>query len=318
MSKQSQPKRIFLTGASGYTGSVVTELAVSDGYEVHGLSRSDASDEKLRDLGAVPVRGDLTSLEVLRREAAEADIVLHLATAYVFGGEPYETIRPIDTAAVDAIADGLAGTNKPLVVTSGTLVVPADPTGAETTESTPAEQDPINTRIKTEMHSLGLASRGVRVMSVRMAPYVYGRGGSGIALFMGIAAQTGSVTIVDGGKNRTTVVHVDDAARLFLLAAEKGRAGEIYNASSATEVTSRQISQEIATAVGVPLRDISKEDAVAQLGPMVSFFLSVENRASGKKARVELGWEPRGPGILEDITEGSYREVAKAIGKGKD
>ncbi|WYZ39611.1 hypothetical protein EsH8_III_001525 [Colletotrichum jinshuiense] len=313
----NQQKRIFITGGSGYVGSVVVELAVADGYTVHALSRNEASDEKLLALGAVPVRGDLTSLDVLRRESKEADIVLHLATAYVFGGETYEFFRPTDTAAVDAIADGLAGTDKPLVVTSGTLSVSADPTGAETTEASPADPKPINTRIKTELHSLGLSGRGIRVTSVRLAPYVYGRGGSGVAQFLGIAAKTGSVTFVDGGKNRTTVVHVDDAARLYLLAAEKGRAGEIYNASAATDVTSHQLSVAMAEAVGVPLNDISADDARAQFGPTVAFFLAAENRASGGKAREDLGWAPQGPGILEEISKGSYREVAKALSASK-
>ncbi|KAJ0325781.1 hypothetical protein COL5a_007290 [Colletotrichum fioriniae] len=315
MTSQIPQKRIFLTGASGYVGSVITELALQDGYQIHGLSRNDSSDSKLRNLGAVPIRGDLTSLDVLRHESQEADIIIHLATAYVFGGEPYETFRPIDTAAVDAIADALAGTDKPLVVTSGTLCVAADPTGAETTEASLADPEPINTRILTELHSLDLVKRRIRVMSIRLAPYVYGRSGSGIAQFMGIAAQTGGVTIVDGGKNRTTNVHVDDAARLFLLAAEKGRAGEIYNASSATDVTSFQISEAISAAVQVPLRDISMEVAKTQLGQTISFFLSVENRASGAKAKKELGWDPRGLGILEDISKGSYVEVAKALRK---
>ncbi|KXH29211.1 hypothetical protein CSIM01_00939 [Colletotrichum simmondsii] len=315
MTSQIPQKRIFLTGASGYVGSVITELAIKDGYQIHALSRNGASDSKLRNLGAVPIRGDLTSLDVLRHESKEADIVVHLATAYVFGGEPYETFRPIDTAAVDAIADALAGTDKPLVVTSGTLCVAANPTGVETTEVSPADPEPINTRILTELHSLDLVKRGVRVMSIRLAPYVYGRGGSGIAQFMGIAVQTGGVTIVNGGKNRTTNVHVDDAARLFLLVAEKGRAGEIYNASSATDVTSFELSEAISAAVRVPLRDISMEVAMKQLGQTISFFLSTENRASGAKARKELGWDPRGLGILEDIRKGSYVEVAKALEK---
>ncbi|KAG7047144.1 alcohol dehydrogenase [Colletotrichum scovillei] len=315
MTSQPPQQRIFLTGASGYVGSVITELALKNGYQIHGLSRNKSSDSKLRSLGAVPIRGDLTSLDVIRHESKAADVVIHLATAYVFGGEPYETFRPIDTAAVDAIADALAGTDKPLVVTSGTLCVAADPTGAETTETSPADPEPINTRILTELHSLDLAKRGVRVMSIRLAPYVYGRGGSGVAQFMGIAAQTGGVTIVNGGKKRTTNVHVDDAARLFLLAAEKGRAGEIYNASSATDVTSFELSEAISAAVQVPLRDISMEIAKEQLGQTISFFLSTENRASGAKARKELGWDPRGLGILEDISKGSYVEVAKALKK---
>lgn len=304
-----------MTGASGYIGSVITELAIAEGYDVHALSRTETSDVKLRSLGAVPVRGDLTSLDVLCSESAEADVVIHLATAYVLGVGTYEAVMPVDIAAVDAIADGLAGTGKPLVVTSGTLSVAADPTGAETTEASPPGPSPINARVKVEQHALALASRGIRVTGVRLAPYVYGRGGSGVKLFMGMSTQAGSVTCVDGGKNHTTVVHVDDAAGLFLLAAQKSKAGELFNASAATDVTARQIFDAIAAALGVPVQDIAYADALAQLGETFAWFLKAENRASGAKAVNELGWQPNGMNILDEISKGSYQAVAKTLRK---
>lgn len=316
MATQKQNGRLFVTGASGYVGSVITELAIAQGYDVHGLSRSETSDDKVRSLGAVPIRGDLTSLDVLRRESAEADVVIHLATAYTIGVGTYEDAMPTDLAAVDAIAEGLASTNKPLVVTSGTLSAAPDPNGAETTESSPPESHPINVRIKVEQHSLALASKGIRVTAVRLAPYVYGRGGSGVKLFMGMSARAGSVTCVEGGKNRTTVVHVDDAAQLYLLVAQKGKAGELFNASGATDLTARQIFDAIAAAIDVPVRDISYADAEAQLGETFAWFLKAVNRASSAKAVKELGWQPKGVGILDEINKGSYQAVAEAVRKG--
>lgn len=316
MATQKQKGRLFITGGSGYVGSVATEYAIAEGYDVHGLSRSETSDDKLRSLGAVPVRGDLTSLDVLRRESVEADVVIHLATAYKIGIGTYEDAMPTDLAAVDAIADGLAGTNKPLVVTSGTLSAAPDPTGAETTESSPPDTHPINTRMKVEQHSLALASKGIRVTGVRLAPYVYGRGGSGVKLFMGMSAKAGCVTCVDGGRNRTTTVHVDDAAQLYMLAAQKGKAGELFNAGAATDVTARQIFDAIAAAIEVPVRDISHADAEAQIGETFAWFLKAVNRASGAKAVKELGWQPEGMGILDEINKGSYLAVAEAVRKG--
>ncbi|KAE9572103.1 hypothetical protein CGMCC3_g11879 [Colletotrichum fructicola] len=276
-------KRIFITGASGHIGSEIIRLALADGHSIRALSRTPESDTKLRSLGAVPVRGDLASLAVLRIESAAADAVLHLATAYVFGGAPYESIRHIDFAAVGVIADGLAGTDKPLVATSGTLIVAADPAGAETDEASPIGPNELHTRMLTETYTLSLQDRGIRVMAVRLAPSVHGRGRSGVAQLMDMGAKAGCITVIDGGGNRTTTVHVDDAARLYLLAAEKGKVGEAR---------------------------VEKE-----FGPMMAFFLSVENRASGVKARKELGWEPKGMGVLEDIRQGSYQAVAKALRK---
>ena len=315
MPAMEQRGRLLITGASGYVGSVITALAIAEGYSVYGLSRSEDSDAKLTSLGAKPVRGDLTSLDVLRHESTQADAVIHLATAYQIGHGTYEEVMPIDLAAVDALADGLAGTNKPLVVTSGTLSAAADPKGGETTESSPPEQHPINTRMKVETHSLDLASKGIRVTAIRLAPYVYGRGGSGVKLFMGMSAQAGSVTCVEGGKNYTTTVHVDDAARLFLLAVQKGKAGELYNASGSTDVTARQVFDAIAAAIRVPVRDITYEDALAVMGETFAWFLKAQNRASGVKAAKELGWRPKEVSILDEINKGSYQAVAEAVRK---
>ena len=311
-------QKLFITGASGFVGSVITELAIAEGYHVYGLSRSETSDTKLHSLGAKPVRGDLTSLDVLRSESARADVVIHLATAYKIGVGSYEDVMHIDLAAIDAIADALAGSKKPLVITSGTLSAAADPTGAETNEGSPPEPHPINTRGKVERHSLELASRGIRVTGVRLAPYTYGRGGSGVSMFMTMSARAGSVTCVNGGKNHTTTVHVDDAARLYLLAAQKGKAGELFNASGSTDTTAREIFDAIAAEIGVPVRDITYEEAQGQMGETFAWFLKAENRASGAKAKKELGWQPKGAGILEEISKGSYQAVAEPLRKKAD
>ncbi|KAK3339723.1 hypothetical protein B0T25DRAFT_467049 [Lasiosphaeria hispida] len=315
MTTQKHQKRLFMTGASGYIGSVITELAIADGYHVHGLSRTEASDAKLGSLGAVPVRGDLSSLDVLRHESAEADVVIHLATAYTLSEPSYDAAWPVDKAALDAVAGSLAGTDKPLVMTSGTLIVAADPAGAETTEESPEDPEPINSRGKAEQYALGLARRGVRVTVVRLAPYVYGRGGSGVRLFMNMAAEAGGVTCVDGGKNHITAVHVDDAARLYLQAARSGKAGEVFNASGATDVTARQLFEAMAEALRLPVWDITFADAEARMGETFALFLTAENRASGAKAAKELGWQPEGRGVLEDISKGSYQAVAEVLRK---
>ncbi|KAH8596442.1 hypothetical protein B0O99DRAFT_116756 [Bisporella sp. PMI_857] len=309
-------KTIFITGATGYIGSVITEFAIADGYAVRGLSRSESGDAKLKALGAAPVRGDLTSLDVIRDESAKADFVLHLATAYVLGQTPsYEDVIDIDSAALDAIAEALEGTDKALVVTSGTLSALPHPDGEETTESSPRNSSPINTRGKVEDKALTLVSRGIRVISIRLAPYVYGRGGSGVKLFMDMGAKNGSIVTVESGKSKTTIVHVDDAARLYLLAAEKGKAGETFNASGGTDVTQGQIAEAIAKEIGVQVKNITVAVAKEQMGEVFAFFLNAENRASGKKAQVELGWQPKGSGILDEITTGSYQGVVKELRK---
>lgn len=63
----------------------------------------------------------------------------------------------------------------------------------------------------------------------------------------------------------------------------------------------------------MPCESLSLDEAVPKVGAFLAGFLSVENRASNRKAREELGWEVKGVGILEDIANGSYIEVAKAL-----
>ncbi|XDG05014.1 hypothetical protein ABKA04_004629 [Annulohypoxylon sp. FPYF3050] len=309
-------KTIFMTGAHGYVGSSITRLALSSNlYTVRGLSRSEASDAKLVALGAVPVRGDLTSLTLLRDEAAAADIVIHLADPFNFDlSNGYDHVVKAQRDVADAFAAGMEGSGKPLVMTGGTLLVAADPNGGETDETAPYPEVPFLPRHLVEQHDLSLAKKGIRVSSIRLAPYVYGRGGSGVKLFMQMAIGKGEVLIVDGGKTVTSTVHVDDAARLYLLAAEKAPAGSVYNATDATNISKLEIAEAISEITGVPIKDYTYAEACEKIGPFFARFINSPSRASSAKAKKELGWETKEKaGILEEIRHGSYVAVAKEM-----
>lgn len=316
-------KRIFMTGATGYLGQVLTEFAIAEGYTVRGLSRAEANDAKLTRLGATPVRGDLETLDILKTESARADIVMHLADALLGLGfdTPYDKVLAIDAAAVDAMVAGLGSSGsetKTLITTSGTMMARPDPDGEETEEDAPVMLESPITRYKAWDHAKAAAEEaGVRALCVRLAPFVYGHGGSGVRMFLEGAAAAGAATYVDGGSTRTTTVHVDDAARLYLLVAQKGRAGEAYNASAETDVTMKELQGAIGETLGVPALDLSKEVALTKMPPFLVNFLIMENRGSNKKAVSELGWRPTEPGIVEDILKGSYVDVAKNLGKSK-
>ncbi|OMP82632.1 hypothetical protein BK809_0006942 [Diplodia seriata] len=306
-------QRIFMTGGSGYVGSAVAQLALSRGHQVHALSRSDSSDAKLRALGAVPVRGDLRALDVLREQSAQADVVLHLADSLMNDfSQDYANVVATDAAAVDAIAAGLAGSNKPLVVTSGSLVVAA--TGAETNEDSPLWEKPLNDRIACERHALAQRAKGIAVSAVRLAPFVYGRGGSGVRLFMNMFANAGSAMYVDAGDVVTSAVHVDDAAELYLLAAEKAQPGEAFNGVSG-HVTMRELAEAAGEVLRLPVRSVPFANAEAQWGKFFAHFLSIENWSSGAKAERELGWAPKGLSIIDEVKTGQYVAVAEELKK---
>ena len=303
--------RIFVTGATGYIGRVVTERALAEGHDVHGLSRKEDGDAQLRALGATPVRGELTSLDVLRQESSRADAVLHLAYIHDFGMD-YEQVLRIDGAAVDALGEPLHGTEKAVVVTSGTAVVDPDPAGGETTEDSPLSQTfVLKNRIRSERHALRLSEDRVRVSAIRLPPYVYGRGGSTfVPMLMQMAAKAGESIYVNDGSLRTSDVHVDDAATLFLLAARAAKAGDVFNGTGSTTITLRELAEAIGAALELPVRSVSREEAEAQWGQFLTAFVQFENRPSNRKAVQQLGWQPKGIDMLTDIRSGSYRDLA--------
>ncbi|KAJ4865697.1 NAD dependent epimerase/dehydratase family domain-containing protein [Trichoderma breve] len=291
---QVQRKTIFITGASGYIGSKITELVIADGFIVRGLSRSEKNDDKLRAIGAEPVRGSIDSFDVLTVESANADIVIHLVDTWIAHfNEDYSAVVRDNNLAIDAIVKGIQGTMKPLIVASGSAIVKPDPEHNETDETSPLNIDGINRRYESEQYALDQESKGVRVYSIRLAPYVYGHGGSGIALFMQLALQRGTSVYVGDGLRRTSTVHVNDAAHLFLLVGDLAKA--------------------MAEALGIPVKSVTEEEAIAQLGPALGKFISLENIASSAKAVRELGWKTKEVGVLEDIAAGSYVAVAESL-----
>lgn len=310
---------IFVTGATGYIGSVVVEQAVAQGHTVHGLSRNEAGDAKIKALGGTPVRGDLTTLDVLKTEAAQADAVLHLAYIHDWGMD-YEEVLRIDAAAVDALSEPLKGTGKPLVTTSGTGLAEPDPNGGETYEDAPISEDFIlKDRIRAERHHLTKAKEGVKVSVIRLPPYVYGRAGSTfVPWLMQIAAKTGESIYVDDGGLRTSDIHVDDTASLYLAAAKHPKDGEVFNGTGETTVKFKEVAEAIGAILNVPVRSVSREEAEKDehWGKFLTAFTELENRASNRKAVEQLGWKPEGVGIVEDIRSGSYVELAAKIKQG--
>ncbi|TPR04429.1 26S proteasome subunit RPN7 family protein [Aspergillus niger] len=260
---------IFLTGGSGYLGHAITTHALSKNYTIHSLSRSPESDAKITSLGAVPIRGDLTTHSVLREQSQKADIVIHLADPMAGNYSlPYEERIRIDDESVTAIAEGLVGTNKPLVVTSGSLVVAA--TGTETDENSALweEGKALNERIVSER------------------------------------------------KNLRWWEEKGDAAELYLLAAERAGAGEVFNGCSEWGVTFGELGRAMADVLGVEVGLVGFEEAKRVWGEFFAGFLSTENRASGGKAMRVLGWAPKKVGIVEEVRHGSYVEVAERLRNG--
>jgi nucleoside-diphosphate-sugar epimerase len=303
--------RIFVTGASGWIGSaVVAELLAAD-HAVVGLARSDASAEAVAAAGAEVRRGDIGDLDLLRAAARASDGVVHLAFRHdiAFTGD-FETAVGSDRAAIEALGEALAGTNRPLAIASG--VAGLKP-GALATERDMGEPFPgAGGRVLNERAALALVERGVRSISVRFAPTVHGNGDNGfIAMTVAADRAAGSAAYIGEGSNRWAAVHRSDAARLVRLGIESAPAGSVLHAVGEEGVAIRDVAEAIGRGLDLPVTSISAEQAEAHFG-FLAHFLAVDMPVSNALTRELLSWEPSGPGLVADLGEDHYYASAVA------
>lgn len=298
--------KVFLTGASGYVGSVVAEKLKGRGCAVVSLARSNRAEEKLRERKIEAARGDLQNFEVLKNAASEADAVIHTAFSHNF--DDYNDAVKLDREVIGAFGEALAGTNKPLVVTSSSAVL-GETRSNEADEDYPFDQKSSRKlRGEAERDGLQLSSKGIRSIVLRLPLFVYGRGGSSFVPFIiNQAKKENSANYIESGEQKVSAVHVEDAANLYLSALETSTAKGLYNVA-AEAVPMREISEAVARLLNVKTKSISAEMAREQFGKMFE-FLSINNRLDASKARRELGWTPNAyNSILDDIENGSYRK----------
>ncbi|MCO5997499.1 SDR family oxidoreductase [Actinoallomurus rhizosphaericola] len=295
---------VFLTGGSGQTGPAVVAELIAAGHTVTGLARSEAAAARLTALGATPHYGSLDDLASLRDGAAAADGVVHLA----FGGNFADTDELIrrDCAAIDALGQALAGSGKPFVSTSGTLVV--EPGRLSTEHDAPDPDSVAAFRIPGERTCLAFADHGVRASVVRLAPTVHGPGDYGfIPALIAAARRAGVSAYIGDGANRWPAVHRLDAARLFRLALENAPAGSVLHGAGESAVTIRAIAQQIARTLEIPTGSLTLEQAAEHLGnPFLATFFSLDVPVSSAHTQALVGWSPQHPTLLEDLATGDY------------
>jgi nucleoside-diphosphate-sugar epimerase len=290
--------RVFVTGASGFIGSAVVSALIAAGHEVLGLARSDLSAHAVEAAGAQVHRGDLNNLESLRAGAESADGVIHLAFNHDFTN--YAGAAETDRRAIDALGEALAGSDRPLVVTSG---LAGFALGRTMTEDDAA--DPNSPRA-SEQAALAFTSRGVRVSVLRLPPSVHGEGDHGfVPRLIDIAREKAVSGYPGNGSNRWPAVHRFDAARLFRLALESAPAGARLHAIGDEGVPVREIAGAIGRNLGLPVTSIASEAAADHFGWLGVFF-SLDLPASSTVTRELLGWRPTRLGLLEDLEQGGY------------
>ncbi|WP_310631542.1 SDR family oxidoreductase [Paraburkholderia sp.] len=293
--------RIFLTGATGFIGSALTRELIDAGHDVLGMTRSDAGAQALVEAGAQVHRGTLEDLDSLRNGAAQADAVIHTAFDHDFSRFVENCEK--DRLAIRALGSALAGSNRPLIITSGTGIG-----GGHHGE--PASEDVYNTshpnpRIASEMTGQELLDAGLDVRVLRL-PQVHNPYRQGlITPLVAVAREKGVCGYVGEGQNRWPAGHLSDVVRLYRLALEKGAPGARYHAVGEEGVTSRAIAESLSRSLGLPAVSIAPAEAAAHFGWM-GMFVGMDMPASSALTRARLGWQPVGPTLIADLDEARF------------
>lgn len=292
---------VFVTGATGFVGSAVVQELLAAGHTVTGLARSDAGAAALEAGGARVQRGTLDDLDVLTRAAAAADGVVHTGFNHDFSRFAQNCEQ--DRRAIEALGEGLLGSRRPLLVTSGLALLASGRLATE--DDAPVPASPSYPRA-SEHAAERLAAQGVHASTVRLPPSVHGEGDHGfVPMLIGIAREKGLAATVGAGTNRWASVHRRDAARVFRLALECGARGARYHAVHDEGVPFSDLTAVIARRLNVPQTALAPHEAAAHFG-WFAHFAGIDMAASSARTRAMLDWTPRESGLLEDVDSTHY------------
>ncbi|HET7268493.1 MAG TPA: SDR family oxidoreductase [Oleiagrimonas sp.] len=283
---------VFVTGATGWVGSAVVRELLDAGHRVTGLARSADKASTLAAQGVDVLRATLDDHQLLHNAAANADGVIHTAFNHDFSRFA-ESVRQ-DRRAIEALGSALKGTDRPLLVTSGL-------SGLARGASEADQPNPAAPR-QSEAAARALAEQGVRASTIRLAPSVHGVGDHGfVPIVIERARESGLSGYLGDGQNAWSGVHRLDAARLYRLALEDGAAEPVYHAVADEAITFKTIAEKIGhqLTLPVPMCDAEHFGWFARMA-------GGDMAASSARTRAQLGWEPEGPTLLEDLDKPGY------------
>jgi len=296
--------RVFLTGATGFIGSHILPLLLAAGHEVIGLTRSGAGARKLTNAGASAHIGTLEDPSGLAKGAENADAVIHTAFDHDFSNFVANCEK--DRRVIAALGSALKGSDRPLLITSGVGI--GDPRNGEPAREDVFDIHHFNPRIASELAGQEQLERGVNLGVVRL-PQVHDTVKQGlISPYIQMAREKGVVAYIDQGANRWAACHVNDVAKLYVLALDRAEPGARYHAVAEEGVAARDIAEVVAKELGVPATSIPKEQAEGHFG-WFAMFAAADIIASSTWTRQKLAWAPNGPSLLDDLRDMDYYAI---------
>ncbi len=293
--------RVFVTGATGWVGSAVVQEMIGAGHTVVGLCRSREKAADLAAAGAEVLMGAIEDVSQLKEAAGRCDGVIHTAFNHDFSRMAES--GAVEQGAIAALGEAVAGSDRPVLVTSGVaLLTPGEMATEETAPRAENAAFPRNPEAAVQ----ALRERGVKACAIRLAPSVHGHGDHGFVPRLIDFARAGGVSPYIGeGLNRWPAVHRLDAARLYRLALERAYDGPALHAIAEEGVPFREIAAVIGRRLGVPVVSQSPQEAAAHFS-WFAMFAAIDCPASSRLTRDRLGWTPREPGLLADLDHPAY------------
>jgi nucleoside-diphosphate-sugar epimerase len=299
--EEQHDMRIFVTGTTGYIGASLAQSLIAQGHTVIGFARSDEAEAQILANGLQVHRGNVAQPDSVREIIPQVDAVIHVAVGLPRG------VTEADAVFVEAIVDGLKGTGKLFIMTSGLGVYAGveEPYVDEATVLAP-RMEMQALRVKIEERVIAAAEQGIRSIVLRPA-HVYGRGNAGILIrtLLATARQSRTGAFIGDGTVPIATVHIDDLIEAFNAAIALGKAGQKYNV-----VSDQAYMKDLATAVSYAVGgngetlSLTAEEAQKSWGPLAGLYGS-SPIISGTRAVVELGWKATAPSVVYELAHGS-------------
>ena len=245
--------RVLVTGASGYTGTVLVKKLIHQGVAVRAIARQSSNLRAFEGLEIDWVRGDVFDPKVVWQGVKDIEYVIHVAAAYREAKITDETYHKVHVESTKLLAEALLGqTGFKRFVHVSTVGVHGHIDHPPADESYPFGPGDIyqRTKAEAELWIRDFAARNNFPISVVRPAAIYGPGDKRLLKVFKMASKP-VFPLFGKGQGLYHLIHVNDLTDIFILAAIHPQAqGEVFIAGNAEPSRLQDIARTIADEVG--------------------------------------------------------------------